>query len=239
MHAHVLTTAALAFSLTPRSFPKLTPRARPAVAFLEPEDNVLLSNLEDASVEKRWVTTASGLRYREIVKVSESKVVVAGDIVEIEYATSILSKSSKVLEATSGSRTFSFIFSQNDTLPMFDEMVQGMSVGSKRRVMVPTSSTTPNTEGDVTLQFDVELKSIPTGTDAIAFRVKRALPAVIRAAILLSFVPDVLRIFGVLPSGDMMSNPNFGAVDILAAPSGGATVDAANMWAAQGLQGLF
>ena len=122
---------------------------------------------------------------------------------------------------------------------MFDEMVQGMSVGSKRRVMVPTSSTTPNAEGDVTLQFDVELKSIPTGTDAIAFRVKRALPAVIRAAILLSFVPDVLRIFGVLPSGDMMSNPNFGAVDILAAPSGGATVDAANMWAAQGLQGLF
>merc|ERR1712146_832429 len=64
----------------------------------------------------------------------------------------------------------------------------------------------------------------------IAFRVKRALPAVIRVAILLSFVPDVLRIFGVLPSGDMMSNPNFGAVDILAAPSGGATVDAANMW---------
>ena len=248
--AFTLTAAGLAFSLSPRSLaPRATltatVRARPSVAFLEPEEDIALSNLEDASVvnkgavENMWVKTASGLRYKELERVRGSAVPVAGDIVALAYTASILS-TGQVLEATSSNRPLEFIFGQNETLFLFDECAQGMSVGSKRRVMLSASSALSETEGDETLQFDIELKSILNGTDATAFRVRRALPAVIRTAILLSFVPDILRLFGVLPGG-AMSSPGFGAVDILSTPSAAVapTVDAANMWAAQGLQGLF
>mmetsp|Transcript_46058 Transcript_46058/g.120652 ORF Transcript_46058/g.120652 Transcript_46058/m.120652 type:complete len:126 (-) Transcript_46058:565-942(-) len=125
-------------------------------------------------------------------------------------------------------------------------MVTGMSVGSKRRVMIPAFSATKRED---TLQFDIQLKSIPTGREVITFRATRALPGLIRTAILLSFLPDILSFLGILPQAALtFQQPGFGAVDLLSKPSdahvmaqaaAGPMVDAANLWAAQGLQGLF
>merc|ERR1719265_2053440 len=127
-----------------------------------------------------------------------------------------------------------------------------MSVGSKRRVMNPvilSSSGTEKYEKEV-LQFDVELRAIPTGNAALGFKAQRALPGLIRTAILLSFVPDVLRLVGLLPPDGSFTQQGFGAVDILSTPDAHAlaqaagaaaapAADAANLWAARGLQGLF
>lgn len=244
----------LAFSLTsrtPRSIgtPFATRVPVAPVAFLEPEHNLDLDNIESSSV-KTWLRTPnSGLKYKELKVVRDSAVPVAGDIVELAYTATLLS-TGRVVEQTVEGRSLKFIFGQNDSLPFFEETLVGMSAGGKRRVLLsvspfPFSSGKEREE----LQIDVELKSITTGKEAIAFRVTRALPGLIRTAVLLSFLPDVLNFLGLFPHGALtFAQPGFGAVDLVSTPSDAPAiaqavaapmVDAANRWAAEGLRSLF
>jgi len=69
---------------------------------------------------------------------------------------------------------------------------------------------------------------------------------VVRAAILLSFLPDMLTWLHVLPTdvsshvGEAFAQKGFGAVDVLSSTSNSpVAVDAVNRWASEGLQGLF
>jgi len=243
------TAAVLAFSLTSRTPFSSAPfsRAHVPVAFLEPEDFALDKIEIASSPENTWLRTSSGLRYKEVKVVRDSPVPSPGDIVELAYTASL--SDGRTVDATLEGRPLKFIVGQNDTLPLFEEMTAGMSVGSTRQVIVPASPSDSNMERE-SLQFDLELKAIPTGKDAIAFRLARALPGVIRTAVLLSFLPDVLSFVGILPhTTPSMSQPGFGAVDILSTPSdahamalsstAAPLVDVANRWAAEGLQGLF
>ena len=245
----------LAFSLTsrtPRSIgtPFATRVPLAPVAFLEPEHNLDLDNIESSSV-KTWLRTPnSGLKYKELKVVRDSAVPVAGDIVELAYTATLLS-TGRVVEQTVEGRSLKFIFGQNDSLPFFEETLVGMSAGGKRRVLLSVSPFpfSSGKERDDTLQFDVELKSITTGKEAIAFRVTRALPGLIRTAVLLSFLPDVLNFLGLFPHGALtFAQPGFGAVDLVSTPSDAPAiaqavaapmVDAANRWAAEGLRSLF
>jgi hypothetical protein len=71
----------------------------------------------------------------------------------------------------------------------------------------------------------------------------------IRTAVLLSFLPDVLNFLGLFPHGALtFAQPGFGAVDLVSTPSDAPAiaqavaapmVDAANRWAAEGLRSLF
>ena len=245
----------LAFSLTsrtPRSIgtPFATRVPLAPVAFLEPEHNLDLDNIESSSV-KTWLRTPnSGLKYKELKVVRDSAVPVAGDIVELAYTATLLS-TGRVVEQTVEGRSLKFIFGQNDSLPFFEETLVGMSAGGKRRVLLSVSPFpfSSGKEREDTLQFDVELKSITTGKEAIAFRVTRALPGLIRTAVLLSFLPDVLNFLGLFPHGALtFAQPGFGAVDLVSTPSDAPAiaqavaapmVDAANRWAAEGLRSLF
>jgi hypothetical protein len=245
----------LAFSLTshtPRSIgtPFATRVPLAPVAFLEPEHNLDLDNIESSSV-KTWLRTPnSGLKYKELKVVRDSAVPVAGDIVELAYTATLLS-TGRVVEQTVEGRSLKFIFGQNDSLPFFEETLVGMSAGGKRRVLLSVSPFpfSSGKEREDTLQFDVELKSITTGKEAIAFRVTRALPGLIRTAVLLSFLPDLLNFLGLFPHGALtFAQPGFGAVDLVSTPfdapaiaqaAAAPMVDAANRWAAEGLRSLF
>ena len=167
---------ATAFTLTPRApytrVPSRITRAPVPVAFLEPElDEVALDNIQAAEpAAPSWLRTASGLRYKELEVVADAAVPVVGDVVELYY-TATLQSTGRTMEETLEGRPLKFIFGANDTLPLFEEMVTGMSVGSKRRVMNPvilSSSGTEKYEEEV-LQFDVELRAIPTGNAALGF----------------------------------------------------------------------
>ena len=264
VHTMMLAFAALAFSLprltlafsltsrTPRSIgtPFATRAPLAPVAFLEPEHNLDLDKIESTSATTWLRTPNSGLKYKELKVVRDSAVPVSGDIVELAYTATLLS-TGRVVEETLEGQSLKFIFGQNDSLPFFEEALVGMSVGGKRRVLLSVSSFpfSSGTEREDTLQFDVELKGITTGKEAIAFRVTRALPGLIRTAVLLSFLPDVLNFLGLLPHGALtFAQPGFGAVDLVSTPSDAPAiaqavaapmVDAANRWAAEGLRGLF
>ena len=59
--------------------------------------------------------------------------------------------------------------SASPLLPLFQEAIDGMAIGDVRRVNVPPSSVFASLK-DETVQFEIELKGITTGTDATLYR---------------------------------------------------------------------
>merc|ERR1711865_386729 len=122
-------------------------------------------------------------------------------------------------------------------MPLFQEAVDGMSVGGKRRVKLPPTSKFAGL--DEVVLFELEVVEVRQGFDAFAFQATQNTGSIVRTAILLSFVPDILGFLGLLPDGSSMFDASsFGAVDLLSSTAA-PVVDAANQWASQGLQGLF
>jgi hypothetical protein len=155
-------------------------------------------------------------------------------IVSVAY-TATLRSSGAIIDTTDGGRLLTLAIGSN-RLPLFLEAVDGMAVGGKRRLKLPPSSKFASLDEDVL--FDLEVIEVKQGLDALAFRATSNTGNIVRTAILLSFVPDILGLLGVIPDGSSLFDASsFGAVDVLGSVA--PVADAANQWAAQGLQGLF
>ena len=234
----LLTSPQLGFMPVYHQLPPKPPyrRAHAVVAYLDDMNSNLITD---------WTETDNGLSYKELARGTD-ELPKAGQIISITYTATLVS-SGRVIDAT-GDKPLSFVLGE-EQLPLFQEATQGMSVGGRRRVNVPsskyaigmydpTSGSTAKLEGE-TIQFEMELTGIQTGKDALLFRIVQNRENIFRVALLLSFLPDILHAVGVLPDAPSSSfgTEGFGAVDILS--NSAPAVDAANAWAAQGLQGFF
>jgi FKBP-type peptidyl-prolyl cis-trans isomerase FkpA len=115
------------------------------------------------------VTYPDGLKFIDL-KVGSGAVAVAGKSVTVEY-TGWLSDGTK-FDSSRGREPFTFVLGQGKVIPGWDEGLQGMKVGGKRKLVIPpelgygaagqTNSATgaqvipPN----ATLTFDVELLKV-------------------------------------------------------------------------------
>jgi FKBP-type peptidyl-prolyl cis-trans isomerase len=110
-----------------------------------------------------WVTTPSGLKYRDVVvgKGPQPKV---GDTVVVNYTGKFMS--GKVFDTSVGKPPFTFRLGHGEVIKGWDEGVGSMHVGGKRRLLIPPALAygkagypgviPPNS----TLRFDVELLKI-------------------------------------------------------------------------------
>ena len=113
---------------------------------------------------KKTVTTASGLKYVDVV-VGKGASPTAGKQVTVHY-TGTLENGKKFDSSVDRKEPFSFIIGVGQVIPGWDEGVMSMKVGGKRKLIIP-----PNlgygTQGaggvippNATLLFDVELLDV-------------------------------------------------------------------------------
>jgi hypothetical protein len=192
-----------------------------------------------------WTEADNGISFRELVTPGEDAATpVVGQLVALSYTATYLS-SGQIIDGT-GDKPLTFALGEE--YAFFAEAIAGMKIGGKRRLNLAPSSKYSSADdastADETIQFEIELIGIPTGLDALSYRLVRNQESIVRTAILLTFIPDVLRFIGLMPEAvDSASSlreafhaSGFGSVDILSVPP--VVADAANQWAAQGLQGL-
>jgi len=236
-----LTPLALVLPTAPLRPVLLTaPRCGPIVAFDDGQQEQTLSKL--------WQKTESGMSYMDVSTPATSDAAAPNDgqLVAVRYTASYVS-SGQVVDST-GERPFAIRLG-DDSEPFFQEAMAGMKVGGTRKLRLEAGSKFAAAEtGDEMIEFELELVSIPTGLEALRFQLVQNQGAIINAAILLSFAPDILNFLGLLRGADPAAQLNaafdasgFGAVDILSSAATTAPIlaDAANQWAVQGLQGLF
>ena len=106
---------------------------------------------------------------------------------------------------------------------IFDEAIEGMQVGARRRVVVPPSSKYAALE-DESVELEIQALGVKTGRDKLLFNAQRGAAAVARLAFFYVLTDQLISL--VLPVADAGG----------AATS--ASVDAANAWAAQGLSAV-
>jgi len=202
---------------------------RAAISMYLPEDDPksLISRVQ-------WLKSENGLSYKEL-DAGSGAMPEPSQTVAVAYKASYLS-SGEMIEETAKSRPIAFTLG-SDSLPMFQEAVEGMAVGGTRRVMLPPSCKYSSLEEE-TVQFDLELVAVKSAPEALLFKVQQAIGAnrnLIRLALLSTFLPDILNLFGVLPggSGAQLSDAAFlGAPELAAAAAQHPIVlDAANRWA--------
>ena len=234
----VVPTAAFQASLHSKVVPALaTTRAGRPVA-LAPEDDTYVC---DALGSPTWQKTSSGLSFKDL-ECGGGGFISDGSIVELVYTATVVS-TGEVVERTSTSRPLTFVKTAtgDKSQPSFlQEAVAGMSVGGSRILNVSPSSVYAGSSEE-TVQFELELTGLKTGAEAALFQVG-GMRNIFRTALLLSFVPDVLKLVGVLPpdGAPPLAEPLARASDALVAVAQHPVVaDAANQWAASGLDGLF
>jgi FKBP-type peptidyl-prolyl cis-trans isomerase FkpA len=115
------------------------------------------------------VAYPDGLKFIDL-KVGTGAVAVSGKSVTVEY-TGWLSDGTK-FDSSRGRAPFTFVLGQAKVIPGWDEGLQGMKVGGKRKLIIPsdlaygtTGQTDPNSGAQVippnaTLTFDVELTKV-------------------------------------------------------------------------------
>lgn len=223
-------------------------RSGPVFAFDDGQRRETLERSEMTMWEK---LENSDLSYKEvsIPGVDTATTPMAGEIVAVHFTASFVT-SGEVIDST-GDKPLAFRLGDGSE-PLFQEAVTGMKIGGKRRINLAPGSKYASPSVEDTIQFEIELVGIQTGVDALIYDALRNRSSIINTAILLSFAPDILGFLGLLPAPNGAEQLNaafntggFGAVDILggavanAAANAPVVVDAANQWAAQGLQSLF
>lgn len=220
------------------------------VALTTPEppgtsDDYVCNVFDNLSV---WQKTSNGLAFKDLECGGDDAQELTGKIVQLQYTATMVS-TGEVVERTSTSRPLTFALGAG-RVPLFEEAVAGMAVGGRRRLNLPPSSKYSALEDD-TVQFELELVGITEGPRAALYQLG-GMRNVFRLALLLSFVPDVLKLVGVLPQDG--SPPVAANADVAQAVHDGlshggdalaavaqhpAVADAANSWAVDGLAGLF
>lgn len=114
--------------------------------------------------EAKTVTTASGLKYVDVV-VGKGASPVAGKQVKVHY-TGTLENGKKFDSSLDRGQPFSFVIGVGQVIPGWDEGVMTMKVGGKRKLIIPSrlgygtrgagAAIPPN----ATLLFDVELLDV-------------------------------------------------------------------------------
>lgn len=114
--------------------------------------------------EAKIVTTASGLKYTDVV-VGKGASPVAGKQVKVHY-TGTLENGKKFDSSLDRGQPFSFVIGVGQVIPGWDEGVMSMKVGGKRKLIIP-SKLGYGTRGaggaippNATLLFDVELLDV-------------------------------------------------------------------------------
>lgn len=119
---------------------------------------------EQAGAEGKEITTSSGLQYIDL-KVGTGATAQAGQTVNVHY-TGWLENGKKFDSSVDRGQPFSFPLGAGRVIKGWDEGVQGMKVGGKRKLIIPSSlgygargaggAIPPN----ATLIFEVELLGI-------------------------------------------------------------------------------
>lgn len=119
---------------------------------------------EVKKAETKVVTTASGLKYSDLV-VGKGASPVAGKKVKVHY-TGTLENGKKFDSSVDRNEPFSFVIGVGQVIPGWDEGVMTMKVGGKRKLIIPSKLgygaagaggvIPPN----ATLLFDVELLDV-------------------------------------------------------------------------------
>jgi peptidylprolyl isomerase len=114
--------------------------------------------------EAKMVTTASGLKYQDVV-VGKGAAPVAGKQVKVHY-TGTLENGKKFDSSVDRGQPFSFVIGVGQVIKGWDEGVMSMKVGGKRKLIIPPQLgygargaggvIPPN----ATLHFDVELLDV-------------------------------------------------------------------------------
>jgi FKBP-type peptidyl-prolyl cis-trans isomerase FkpA len=110
------------------------------------------------------VTTPSGLKYEDQVE-GKGDLAKAGQMVAVHY-TGWLTDGKKFDSSKDRGQPFSFVLGQGRVIKGWDEGVQGMKVGGKRKLTIPPAlGYGPRGAGgvippDATLIFEVELLKI-------------------------------------------------------------------------------
>ena len=113
---------------------------------------------------KKMVTTASGLKYVDLVE-GTGKLPSKGKVVTVHY-TGTLDNGKKFDSSVDRNEPFSFVIGVGQVIKGWDEGVMGMKVGGKRQLIIPANLgygargaggvIPPN----ATLHFDVELLGV-------------------------------------------------------------------------------
>jgi FKBP-type peptidyl-prolyl cis-trans isomerase len=125
---------------------------------------VLIALPASAQQEEKTVTTASGLKYIDVV-VGKGASPSVGKHVKVHY-TGTLENGKKFDSSVDRNQPFSFIIGVGQVIPGWDEGVMTMKVGGKRKLIIPPNLgygargaggvIPPN----ATLLFDVELLDV-------------------------------------------------------------------------------
>ncbi len=117
-----------------------------------------------ASGDPDMITTASGLKYKDLV-VGTGQQAEAGDTPIVEY-TAWLEDGTKIHASSDTGESYEFPLGQNKVIPGWDEGVTGMRVGGKRKLIIPPELAFGETGAsqivppNATLIFEVELLGI-------------------------------------------------------------------------------
>jgi len=208
------------------SRPAVYARAPPPLAFVGPEDDAA-DNHKAAAPATLYEKTEGGLSFKDLERGSATEVA-AGDVVSIRFTATVLS-TGDVVDGTRGDRVLTFPRGVPE-LAVFDEAIEGMRAGGgKRRVLVLPSSKWA-VLSDETVELEIELVDVKRGAQAALVRAGGPVRGLIGTAFNLLFWYYI--------------TVTLLELTVLVPPSGGATaggVDAANVWAARGLEqvGLF
>ena len=88
-------------------------------------------------VDDSWTTTTSGLKYQD-VQVGSGDAVSKGTIVKMDY-TGWLEATGREFDSSAGRAPLSFSLGAGRVIPGWDEGLDGMKVGGKRRLSIPPS----------------------------------------------------------------------------------------------------
>ena len=227
MLSALLLSTTLLNPISPLSRPAINARSRPIIAYVGPDEGDKSQTQTVAGTLMR--NTPGGLKIKDL-EIGEGPAVEADNIVSIRYVASL--QSTGEIVDSSGSSTFNppltFGYDKG-VLPLFDEAIEGMAQGGKRRMLVLPSSEFAVVD-DQTIEFEIEVVDVKSGTAANLYRIGRPLRSLFRAGVFYLFTMYATELL--LGPGTSQNVPLGDAAQ---------GIDAANQWAAQGLNnvGLF
>jgi FKBP-type peptidyl-prolyl cis-trans isomerase len=115
--------------------------------------------------EPKPIKTPSGLTYYD-VKVGTGRSAARGNLVDVHYVGRLLDGDRKFDSSRDGGKPHSFKLGAGEVIKGWDEGIEGMKVGGKRRLVIPAKlaygekGRPPTIPPNADLVFEVELLSI-------------------------------------------------------------------------------